>query len=492
MSVVAAFRRFLRPGWSRRAPENLFMLEFPDEMVVKGHWPCRKYRLPSSDTLVAKEDRIRIPVGQFFLIRRGRTCGAVKWTKPVRKGNGGYSYEWFYQSDGSGSFINPAATSGKGEVFTDLRGRRYWPDETELFSDEGRDYLQCGELCVKWALGNWLHFDDSGCAEVEIAVTGVSDINDVDCLDNALTWYGQRHEPAAKVLVLYEGVEVPVGTFFLVRRGDACAAFRLTRLCSKGTRGYEYEGFGHPDGSGRFTGPGSERATGEVFETWKAEERGGSCWSGPDHDRAKFLTCGEMQVEWSSSDTISFDAPGGEIEIAITNTSDIAEVNCLESTLTWYHAPDSSSVPIKANSLAVCVPAQRFVLARNERGCAAFKLADRLSEHAYGYEYVWYWQADGSGGFAHPGVESGKGEVFDDYEDYCRDCRRLGNAFGRRRDDDDGIRYLNCGPLTLKWSLDNWIYFELPQGRVEIAITEANNIEEVNCLDTGLTWHRSK
>jgi hypothetical protein len=452
-----------------------------------------------------KGNCIRIPVGQFFLIRRGRTCGAIKWTKPVLKGDGGYAYKWYYQPDGSGSFTNPAATSGKGKVFTDWRGTQLGPDKPEFFSEEGRDYLQCGGLCVKWALGNWLYFDDYMCAEIEIAVTGTSDISEINYLDSSLTWYGQRCRPPASEVEVWAdtGVEVPAGKFFLVRRRGFCAAFRLTRICSRGTRGYEYEGFGRPDSSGRFTGPGSERATGEVFETWEADQ-GGPSGSTEDDDNAQFLTCGEMQVEWSSDgppawfpswgNLIHFDAPAGDVEIAITGASDIAEVNCLDKSLTWHCVLDGNCLPTEVNDFAVRVPARCFILARNERDCVAFKL-DRGWRHPHGYKYVWYWQTGGSAGFAYPGVESGDGEVFDLRDDYFScytEYRRLEDVSDAWRDNDDGIRYLICGPLTLKWSLGNWIYFDSPQGRVEIAVTDAIDIQEVNCLDAGLTWHRGK
>ena len=411
------------------------------------------------------------------------------------KGKGGYAYEWYCQSDGSGSFTNPPATSGNGEVFSDWRRFTDGKGRVQTFiSEEGRNYLSCGGLCVKWSLGNWLYFDDSTCAEVEIAVTDISNINEIDYLDSGLTWYGQRYQRASGVNVWGTGVGVAVGKFFLVRRRNACAAFRFTGLCSRGTRGYEYEGFGQPDSSGAFTGPETRRTTGEVFETWKPDERGGPCWNSPDCDHVRFLTCGGMQVEWSGSfgNWILFDAPGGDVEIAATNASDIAEVNCLDSSLTWHYALDSNYLPVEVNDIAIRVPARCFILARNEQGCAAFKVAGRALRHERGYKYVWYWQTGESGGFARPGVESGSGEVFDDYENYYEEHRRLDYAGDGWRDENDGTRYLNCGPLTLKWSLGNWIYFDSPQGRAEIAVTEVTNIEEVNCQDVGLTWHRGK
>jgi len=136
---------------------------------------------------------------------------------------------------------------------------------------------------------------------------------------------------------------------------------------------------------------------------------------------------------------------------------------------------------------AVQVPVGKFFLIRSGKLRAAVKLTNKINKGDGGYEYVWYWQSDGSGIFTNSNAKSGKGEVFEKY--YQRSKNKDGGGLVVN---DGGVLYIYCNNITVKWSMSNWVYFHSPNGSVEIAVTNHSNIENINYLNNKLVWHRQK
>lgn len=137
------------------------------------------------------DNAVQVPVGKFFLVRMGTKHAAIKLTKPITKGDGGFEYVWYLREGGSGGFSNEKAAKGKGEVFEKYLRTPKGDGSFEVRDDGGRLEIECKSLSVVWSMSNWIYFA-SPRGEVEIAVTNTSDIKAVDCSDKKLVWHSRK------------------------------------------------------------------------------------------------------------------------------------------------------------------------------------------------------------------------------------------------------------------------------------------------------------
>ena len=150
---------------------------------------CRPQELSTNENEYFGTDlgAIEVPLGKFFLIRRGEEHAAVKLTATTWKGDGGVEYTWYYQSGGSGSFTDESATSGEGEAFEKYRRVKESADSTHLEDDGGVLHIVCDKLKVQWSQCTWIYFDTPR-GPAEIALTDKTDIENINYMDAALIW----------------------------------------------------------------------------------------------------------------------------------------------------------------------------------------------------------------------------------------------------------------------------------------------------------------
>jgi len=134
------------------------------------------------------------------------------------------------------------------------------------------------------------------------------------------------------------------------------------------------------------------------------------------------------------------------------------------------------------DSGAVQVPLGKYFLIRLGDQHAAVKMTNTTTKGDGGVEYTWHYLSGGSGSFTHESATSGQGEVFEKY-------RRVEESDDVSHvEDDGGELYIICDKLKVQWSMSNWIYFDSPQGGVEIALTDDIFIDDINYLDPALHW----
>jgi hypothetical protein len=143
------------------------------------------------DRVEVGQSEVCIPKGVFLLVRKGREYGAVRFTdfEPGETANtGGATYESYYQSDGSGSFLTAKAHKQSGRLFE------------KPPSGIGRFAFRRGHW--KLPVGKWsfdYHFP--GCVSMyphnaaerdygfEFAPTAIGAIADIDVRDQRIKWF---------------------------------------------------------------------------------------------------------------------------------------------------------------------------------------------------------------------------------------------------------------------------------------------------------------
>ena len=136
--------------------------------------------------------------------------------------------------------------------------------------------------------------------------------------------------------VTSNGVQVPIGKFFLIRDGNKYAAVKLTSEISKGDGGCEYVWYFQTDGSGVFTNNSAENGKARVFEKYRRVKKTDTGWEVKNDGGVLHIVCKSIKVEWSLSNWIYFDSPIGPVVIAVSDTDDINKINFLASTLIWH------------------------------------------------------------------------------------------------------------------------------------------------------------
>ena len=134
------------------------------------------------------------------------------------------------------------------------------------------------------------------------------------------------------------------------------------------------------------------------------------------------------------------------------------------------------------DSGAVQASLGKFFLIRLGDQHAAVKLTKTTTKGDGGAKYTWYYQSGGSGSFTDESATRGQGEVFERYR------RVKKTEDGWHVENNGGVLLIVCDKLRVQWSQSNWIYFDTPQGVVEIALTGKANIDDINYLDPALTW----
>jgi len=132
---------------------------------------------------------IHLPEGYFLLVRKGKNLGAIRLTQIAQdsEGNGSSKYESYFQSDGSGSFLNANTVRRSGGI--DIKPMR----GIHMFAwQPGQDKLWVGNWwfgCDSPSLVNMsFHFseEDQG---LEFAATSAKAIHEVDALNPQLRWF---------------------------------------------------------------------------------------------------------------------------------------------------------------------------------------------------------------------------------------------------------------------------------------------------------------
>ncbi len=134
-----------------------------------------------------KGHAINMPLGQYILVRDGENHAAIKLTSATSTGDGGVNYDWYFQSDNSGSFTNENAKSGQGEVFEQYKKSAI----NSVENDGGILVMKCGTINVEWSLSNWIYYGMSH-GGLLLCPVDEREIGDIDFLNNDLVWYSKK------------------------------------------------------------------------------------------------------------------------------------------------------------------------------------------------------------------------------------------------------------------------------------------------------------
>jgi len=143
---------------------------------------------------------LHMPANFFVLVRKGREVGAVRFTKIEQdvKGIGHSTYESYFQSDGSGSFLASNVAKRFGEIdIKPMRGVSH-----SLTWQPGQVKLRVGNWwfgCLSPSLFNMSsHFSEKDDG-YEFAPTSAQNITEIDASDKRLRWF--RFDPNARISV---------------------------------------------------------------------------------------------------------------------------------------------------------------------------------------------------------------------------------------------------------------------------------------------------
>jgi hypothetical protein len=147
--------------------------------------------LASNDKVIVTPVAIRMPLGRILLVRKDRSCCAVKFTKFW---TGKTEQDWFadyvsyYQGDGTGDLSKKTVEVKTGKLSSPKpRGIG------RLAFSFGNKEVQCGPIRLFWFGHGWLNFYREGKHEgdygIELAPTKWTDVLKVNVFDPRLTWY---------------------------------------------------------------------------------------------------------------------------------------------------------------------------------------------------------------------------------------------------------------------------------------------------------------
>ncbi|HOM88750.1 MAG TPA: hypothetical protein PLR54_10495 [Spirochaetota bacterium] len=171
----------------------LFMSAFlnGDQMKIQ------KLPLKESPIIRIFNTGIEIPLGYFALVKRNNKICAIRFLetgKHPKKDKNYAIYEYYFQCDGRGDFLNNTSKHGTGKATYKsfcIIGR--------LCFNTGNMNLACGEINIKWTGGRYLEYGDGLNrnekisdvikAGVQIAPTKWTDIKAVNVLEKGLKWY---------------------------------------------------------------------------------------------------------------------------------------------------------------------------------------------------------------------------------------------------------------------------------------------------------------
>lgn len=143
---------------------------------------------------------LEAPPGRFFLLRRGDEYAAVKITRSAEHKSA--DYDWYYQKAGGSYVIGNWPEKGSGRAYEGGEGLNWCDPATTPRR------IRCGPLSVEWSAGNYVYLSGpQGAAEVEMAMTPWTRLEQVDIGDPGLVW------------LRYSGTSIkplPVQTFWFV------------------------------------------------------------------------------------------------------------------------------------------------------------------------------------------------------------------------------------------------------------------------------------
>jgi len=143
---------------------------------------------------------VSVPLGRVLLARNGREFLALKFTNTwLGKGEEEHytSYDFYYQSDGSGDFSKGNVESGSGEVF--FPGLRMIMGMYVAKGDI-KDKIRFGKIELKWNYIANIGFPKR--SKGELAPTPWTSIDEVNVYDPRIKWYrGDRNRKARTVSI---------------------------------------------------------------------------------------------------------------------------------------------------------------------------------------------------------------------------------------------------------------------------------------------------
>ena len=157
----------------------------------------------SNDRFIVGPRAVGMPTGVFLLVRKGAEVGAIRFSR-IEPGEGSLigkaTYESFFKSDGSGSFISSNVLRRSGEVTTKtLTG-------IGRFSfGGGKRKLQIGNWSFAYRYPAWVSMYPLGETErdygFEFAPTSAREIGEIDASDKRLKWFRYDSNSSTTLLI---------------------------------------------------------------------------------------------------------------------------------------------------------------------------------------------------------------------------------------------------------------------------------------------------
>ncbi len=156
-----------------------------------------------TNEVVIDQHLIRVPIGEFCLVRKDSEYCAVKfldvWWTSERPWENEYAiYESYYQGDKSGDLLKENVQYWKEESGSSKRWGAWWfPGHGfQLGSSE----VRCGPIRLSWSGAGFIYFNKKGQRYgdygIELAPSKWSDISEVNVFDPRLKWY--RYDESRK------------------------------------------------------------------------------------------------------------------------------------------------------------------------------------------------------------------------------------------------------------------------------------------------------
>ena len=145
--------------------------------------------IAAPDEVFIEDFSVAMPLGRILLARKGSEYCALKFTNTwlgKKKGDHYSSYEFYYQSDGSGDFSKNNVVSGTGELF--YPKVRMWMG-MYVYTGVKKDTIQCGGLKLGWGYPASVGLRDRKSRDAEFAPTPWTSITQVNIHDPRIKWY---------------------------------------------------------------------------------------------------------------------------------------------------------------------------------------------------------------------------------------------------------------------------------------------------------------
>jgi hypothetical protein len=150
--------------------------------------------IPETDEAIIGPTGVSMSLGKILLVRKDLEYCALKFTD-TWLGETRYdhytSYEFYYQSDGSGDFSKTNVMSGTGELF--------FPKVRSFLGlpiiKGAKDTIECGRIKFKW-----FYIASVSAGDTEFAPTPWTSITEIDIHDPRIQWY-REDKKRSKIIV---------------------------------------------------------------------------------------------------------------------------------------------------------------------------------------------------------------------------------------------------------------------------------------------------